>query len=77
MLLSISLYRFLYFAALDNHILSRTRSFCCLRFHSQYLQLEKVMKFISYFPIKKKNPKQQSQNPFLLLLHGDIMQIGE
>lgn len=47
------LYILLYFAALDNHILSRIRSFYCLRFHSQYLELEKVMEFISYFPIKK------------------------
>lgn len=68
------LYSLRYFAALDNHILSRIRLFCCLGFPSQYLELEKVMEFTSHFPIKKNEP--QNQNLFLLL-HGDLGQIGE
>ena len=34
------------------------------------------MEFTSYFPIKKKN-RPQNQKMFLLLLHWDLVQIGE
>lgn len=68
-------YRFLYFAALGNHIVSRIRSFCCRIFPSQYLELEKVIKSTSYFPIKK--PKQITDSKTVSSPAAWSPQIGE
>lgn len=59
----------------QSHCIRGIRSFCCHIFPSQYLELEKVIEFTSYFPIKK--PKQITDSKSVSSLAAWSLQIEE